>query len=232
MKYAIVDYRLTNEEESNLQKLNCSIIKTEPCNLVYEEICGHPDIQLHILEDKTAILHKDASLTFESQLKNAGLNIIRSKNSLTNTYPNDIILNAVSTNNFFIHNLKHTDDMLLKICKNKTPLDVNQGYTKCSTVILNDSAFITSDKSIHDALTKKNADVLFLPPGNISLPGLNYGFIGGTCGMLNKNTLVFYGNLDFYPYKNSIINFLNKYNINCIYLSQTPLIDRGSIFFI
>lgn len=232
MKYAIVDYRLTNEEQSNLEKLNCSIIKTEPCDLVYKEISGHPDIQLHILEDKTAILHKGASLTFECQLKNAGLNTLRSKNALTDKYPNDIILNAVSTKKFFIHNLKYTDEVLLKKCKNKTLLTVKQGYTKCSTLILNDSAFITSDKSIYNALMNTNADVLFLPPGNISLPGLNYGFIGGTCGMLNENTLVFYGSLDFYPYKNSIINFLNKYNIDCIYLSQTPLIDRGSIFFI
>lgn len=232
MKYAFVDYRISDEEFLNLTNLNCKIIKCEPSAKLYDAICGHPDILLHFLNNDTVIIHKDTSLTFEYLLKSLNLNIIRSEKSLTDKYPEDIILNGVNTSRFFMHNIANTDPRLLENSKDKTLINVKQGYTKCSTVVLNNNSFITSDNSIYNALKEHNCNVLLIKPGNISLPGLNYGFIGGTCGMLNENTLVFYGSLQHHPEKNEIINFLNKFNITPIYLSNTPLIDRGSIFFI
>jgi len=73
---------------------------------------------------------------------------------------------------------------------------------------------------------------LLLPPGDIELPGLNYGFIGGSCGLLDEKYLVFYGNLKNYKYGSEVLAFLDKYNITPIYLSDSNLIDRGSIFFL
>ena len=232
MKYAFVDFRISEEEFINLSKLNCNIIKCEPCSKLYDAICGHPDILLHFLNDNTVIIHKDTSVEFETLLETLNINVIRSQKALTDKYPHDIILNGVNTNNFFMHNIPNTDPFLLEKVKHKVLIDVKQGYTKCSTVVINDSAFITSDKSIHKELFKKGYDVLLIEPGNIKLPGLNYGFIGGTCGMLNHNTIVFYGSLEYHPQKQEIINFLHKYNITPIYLTDEPLIDRGSIFFV
>lgn len=232
MKYAFVDYRISEEEFSNLSKLNCTIIKCEPCFNLYQAICGHPDILLHFTNDNTVIIHKETSASFEALLENLKLKVIRSKKELTDKYPDDIILNGVNTSNLFMHNLANTDPSLLEKVTGKTLINVNQGYTKCSTVVLNDNSFITSDRSIHKALTSNGYDVLLIEPGHILLPGLNYGFIGGTCGMLNSNTIVFYGSLEYHPQKEALIDFLNKHNITAHYLSKEPLIDRGSIFFI
>ena len=231
MKYAFVDYRISEEEINNLSNLNCNIIKCEPCLKLYNAICGHPDILLHFINPSTIILHKDASDTFEASLIDLGFNVIRSEYSLTDKYPEDIILNAVNTKDFFMHNLIHTDPTLLDAVQDKTLINIKQGYSKCSTAILNDKTFITSDNSVFKALTAHGYDVLLINPGNIELPGLDYGFIGGTCGMLDSNTLVFYGSLDYHPQKQEITNFLKRNNITPIYLSDTPLIDRGSIFF-
>ena len=68
-----------------------------------------------------------------------------------------------------------------------------------------------------------------IPSGDISLPGLDYGFIGGTCGLISKNQMAFFGNLENHPYGNHIKNFLLKYDVEPIYLSNGKLIDRGSI---
>lgn len=232
MKYAFVDFRISEEEYFNLSKLNCNIIKCEPCMKLYEAICGHPDILLHFIDNKNVIIHKDTSKEFETQLSMLNLTVLRSENSLTDKYPEDIILNGVNTCTDFIHSTANTDPLLLQLVKDKNIINVKQGYTKCSTVVINHKAFITSDKSIGKALLNQGYDVLQLPPGNIVLPGINYGFIGGTCGMLDSNTLVFYGSLNHYPQGKDVMGFLSKYDITPVYLCDTPLIDRGSIFFL
>lgn len=232
MKYAFVDYRISDDEYYNLLKLNCNIIKCEPSSFLYQEISGHPDILLHFINNKKVIIHRDTSKDFEIKLLRLNLEVLRSQNSLTSKYPKDIILNGVNTDMAFIHNLDNTDPKLLNEVSHKCLINTNQGYSKCSTAVLNNTAFITSDKSIYKALTSNKWDVLLIPPGNILLPGLNYGFIGGTCGMLNSNTIVFYGSLKYHPQCNEIMDFLKKHSITPIFLYDGPLIDRGSIFFI
>ena len=232
MKIALVDPRISNSEHLNLSKLNCKVIKCPINNTLYKAVCGHPDMSLHVISNDTLILEKDIDVDFINLLKNFNLNCILSDNSLKSNYPYDISLNALNLKNYFIHNLKFTDKKLLSFVTKKNLIHVKQGYTKCSTAILNDNAIITSDKSIHKALLNTDIDVLLLPPGDINLPGLDYGFIGGTCGLFDKNTLVFYGSLDNYKYKNEVLNFLCKYKITPIYLSEGKLTDRGSIFFL
>lgn len=232
LKYAFVDFRISHEEIQSLENLNCKVILSEPCNSLYSAICGHPDILMHFIDNNNVIIHKDASSSFEASLKALNLTVLRSNESLTSKYPNDIILNAVNTSNFFMHNINHTDKTLLEKVSNKTLINVKQGYTKCSTAILSDEAFITSDIHIYKELNNLGYDVLLLPPGDILLPQLDYGFIGGTCGMLDHKTIVFYGNLDLYPYRNQLKDFLYKHGISPIYLSNSPLIDRGSIYFL
>ena len=107
---------------------------------------------------------------------------------------------------------------------------MKQGYTKCSTCIVNNHAAITSDVSIAKALNVEGVDVLLLPSGDILLPGLNYGFIGGATGLLCDNVLAFYGHLDHYLYGKEVLKFLNKHKVEPVFLRNGKLIDRGSIF--
>jgi hypothetical protein len=232
LKYAFVDFRISHEEALTLKNLNCKVILCEPCSSLYPAICGHPDILMHFIDNNNVIIHKDSSLDFEKALKSLNLTVLRSNEFLTNKYPRDIILNAVNTSEFFMHNIKYTDQSLLEKIHHKTLISVSQGYAKCSTAVLSDKAFITSDIDIHKKLNIYGYDVLLLPPGDILLPGLNYGFIGGTCGMLDSKTIVFYGSLDLYSHGDLVKDFLNKHNITPIYLTHSPLIDRGSIFFL
>ncbi|MBV7272788.1 hypothetical protein JMF89_10705 [Clostridiaceae bacterium UIB06] len=230
MDYAIVDYRISEEEKCNLKKLGCEVLVCPPSKLLYDAICGHPDVLLHIIDNENLMVHKDMNVKFVKLLKKLGFNVSFSENNLNSLYPYDIILNAVNLSNLFIHNIKYTDSELLKKVSNKKLINVKQGYTKCSTAIVSEKAIMTSDKNIAKTLFKENIDVLLLPPGDILLPGLDYGFIGGCCGLLDYKLLAFYGDLNYYTYGKKVLEFLKKHSIEPVFLRKEKLIDRGSLF--
>lgn len=227
-----VDYRISNEEKIFLNSLNLSIVEVPPCNNLYKAIDGHVDIQLNVLDkqSKVLIINKDLPKEFKEKLNSLNITFIESKCSLKYSYPYNIPLNALILKNHFIHNLKYTDKNLLNTQINKKLINIKQGYTKCSCLPVGDNAFITSDIGIYNALIKYNFDILLLPAGDIILDGLNYGFIGGTGGLIDKNTMVFFGNLNHYLHGAKVLEFLKKYNVKPIYLKNTKLHDRGSLF--
>lgn len=231
--YAFVDYRITDEEIANLSKLNLEAIKIPKCNKIYDAINGHPDIQMNILRNSTnidIIIHKDISEDFRNILEEKRIKYIVSEKSLESSYPYDIILNALILKDYFIHTLAYTDENLFNSQKSKININVPQGYTKCSVLPINEKALITSDKGIYKVLKEYDFDILLLPPGDILLPSLDYGFIGGTGGMISPDKIAFFGELDQYKYGNEIKNFLLKYGVTPIYLRKGKLIDRGSLF--
>lgn len=238
MKNLIVDYRISDEEEASLKSMNYNVLKCPECPQVLWPINGHPDMQVNILSNNTIVVHNQISDDFINLLSGLNYRVILSKNTLKNNYPYDIILNAVCTDSFILHNLKYTDESLLNSWKfnlkessseKASLINVKQGYTKCSTAVAGDNAFITSDNGIARALTSLGMDVLLLPPGDILLPGMNYGFIGGCCGLIGDNIMAFYGDLKQYAYGEQVINFLKLHNTEYIALSHGKLTDRGSI---
>ena len=226
------DYRITQEEKDTLSSLNLKVIEIPKSNDLYDAINGHVDIQLNILDKKSKkiIINRNMDVTFKKQLTDLNIQYIESENFLEPSYPKNIFLNALILEEYYIHNIKYSDKNLLKFQNNKTLIDVKQGYTKCSCLPITENAIITNDVGIYKSLSKYNFDILLLPTGDIILEGFDYGFIGGTGGLINKNTIAFFGNLDFYKYGNEVKSFLKKYNITPIYLSNMKLHDRGSLF--
>lgn len=224
-----VDYRTTDNEINSLKKLNYDVIKIPKDNNLYEAINGHTDIQLNILNNNTLIVNKNITLSFKELLKTKNINFIESDSTLLSKYPSNISLNAYITDNYLVHNLKFTDKKILEYCKNKKTINVNQGYTKCSILPLREKAIITNDAGIYNTLKSENFDILLLPFGDIELSGFNYGFIGGVGGMISNDSMAFFGSLDNYAFGNEVKKFLYKYDIKPIYLSNTKLIDRGSL---
>lgn len=230
--YAFADYRITDEEIINLSKLNIEVIKVPECNKVYDAINGHVDIQLNILENNTEdkiIIHKDISENFRNILEEKRIKYIVSEKSLEPSYPSDIILNALILKDYFIHTLAYTDENLFNSQKSKININVPQGYTKCSVLPISQKALITSDNGIYKVLKEYDFDILLLPPGDILLPSLDYGFIGGTGGMISNDRIAFFGELDQYKYGNEVKEFLSKHGVSPVYLRKGKLIDRGSL---
>ncbi|MBU3208303.1 hypothetical protein KPL28_01495 [Clostridium algidicarnis] len=232
MKVAIVDFRISKEEIENLEDLNIKVLKCPSYEGVYAAISGHPDIQLNVLSESDIMVHPKINVDFIKELSNLRYNIHFSSKDIGFNYPENIILNALNTEKFFLHNLTYTDKNLLNYTNDKKLLNISQGYTKCSTAIVSKEAFLTNDIKIKESLESLGSDVLLLPPGDIELPPLNYGFIGGTCGLIDKNTLAFFGSLDKYIYGDKVKIFLKKHNITPLYLKESSLTDRGSLFII
>ncbi len=167
------------------------------------------------------------------------------------SYPGNVIYNAVCTDKYFIHNLKHTDPELLTsarawksaLCgsaEGLTLVDVPQGYSRCCCLPVDDTSFITSDHGIAKALTSAGADVLVIEKGHIVLPGFDYGFIGGCAGHImtpssngpcdcEQPTILFNGDLSAHPDYEAIVTFINERNIDTAYFEEYPLTDIGSI---
>lgn len=232
MKNIVVDFRIQDDEKYSLEELGYSVLACPPCKKLYNAVCGHPDMLMHIIDNNTIIVHKNMDSLFINNLISLGKKVVLSNNPIESSYPYDIILNAVNFSNFLIHNLKYTDKAILNNLNGKKLINVNQGYTKCSTSIISGNAIITSDKSIARSLHFENIDILLLPPGDIILEGLSYGFIGGTCGLIDNDVIAFYGDLNYYKYGDKVLHFLEKHKVKPVFLRRGKLIDRGSIFLI
>ncbi|MEK6266172.1 MAG: hypothetical protein N2B06_15600 [Clostridium sp.] len=229
MKTVIVDFRISSEEKSHLILSGYNVLLCPPSNLLYESICGHPDMLMHIEGNKIAV-HKDMDTEFIQTLAALNYSVYKTNVSLKSKYPHNVLLNSLCLGNLFVHSINFTDTKLLSLLKSKKLINVKQGYTKCSTCVVTNQAVITSDTSIAKSLSLEKIDVLLIPPGDILLPGMNYGFIGGATGLVENDVLAFYGHLDHYLYGKDILSFLKKHKVEPMFLRNGKLIDRGSIF--
>jgi hypothetical protein len=227
----IVDCRISETELKSLTNLGLNIILCPKSSKLYQAISSHPDIQIFIFNKSTLVLQKEISEDFIDKLQNLNIKIISSQGSLTHNYPHDIILNCFLLGDLFIHNLNYTDNAIISLLDNAyKKIHVKQGYSKCSTAIVSPKAVITSDIGIAKALNSESVDVLFVGPGDIILEGMNYGFIGGCCGLLDEHNIAFFGSLDRYKYGKEIKDFLRKHKVEYHCLMDQKLTDRGSLF--
>lgn len=232
--FCFVDYRITSTELENLKKLGLSPILVPKCPSLYPAIDGHVDIQLSLVNCKKPFLvvQKNIDKDFLRILNEKQIPYILSQSELKENYPYDIPLNALITEDFILHNFKFTDEKLLSSCSHLKKINVKQGYSNCSILKVSRNSFITSDIKSCEELKNNGYDVLLLPPGDIELPGLDYGFIGGVGGLINENTMIFFGSLGHYKYGNEVKKFLHSNKVSYINLKDSPLIDRGGIFLI
>jgi len=191
---------------------------------------GHPDLQLFV-HDKHFFCHHGLSTSFINSLKIMG-EVKISETILSPGYPGDIAFNVACTEKSAFHHTGHTDGLIRNHLKdtNINLIHVSQGYSKCSTCIAGPEHIITADAGIHQAAAANGINSLMINPGHVSLPGYRYGFIGGASGLLDGR-LFFTGTLDHHPDGEVIKSFLKAAGVEPVYLSDEPLIDLGSLFF-
>ncbi len=185
----------------------------------------HADMQLCIINDK-AFIPKNCS-TIGNELSKYGYDTIECC-SLSRDYPENVSLNVALIGNKLFCKSSSLDNRIREYCLSEgiEIIDVNQGYTKCSTLILDNKAIITSDQTISEAAEKQGIEVLKITAGHIFLEGADYGFIGGCSGTIN-DTVYFFGDVTKHPDAHKIINFLVKHNMKHVNLLQDTLTDIG-----
>ena len=225
----IVDYRITKEAQNTLNKEGIEVIKTIPHPMLYKAVDGHPDMQIHHLGGNKFVCDEYVYDYYKKVLDNA--KIYKGKAKLFDKYPLDIAYNAVSVGTHFFHNLSFTEKTIYEYYNSLGVklINVKQGYSKCSVCILSKDAIISSDYPISNLAQKNGLDCLYFDPKDIKLNGLSNGFIGGICGLINRNTLAINGDITLLENAQQFIDFCNKYNINILPLNKETPEDIGSI---
>lgn len=190
-------------------------------------VAAHADVNLLHITSKDLILgcsNKSSNLPLSYKLH-------KTQGRLNEKYPGDVLLNAVRIGDKLICNTKTIDKSVLEFADKHglIIIHVNQGYAKCSICVVTDSCIITDDESIYKSTQDFFNDVLFIEKGSIRLEGLNYGFIGGATGKIDKNKIAFNGRIESHTNHNQIIDLLTRYKIEPVELIDDVLTDIGSI---
>lgn len=233
-KLAIVDIRIPDTCAASLTSLGFEIVKLPAFSRLSEPVASHPDMLLCPIDNKI-ITHKEYFEQnrdiFDLISKRTDKKIIISDENISAEYPCDVSLNALIMGNFFFSLNSHTSKALLTEAKalGFEIINTKQGYAKCSVCPVSDNAAITADTSLADAMSARGIDVLKISAGSVELPPYDYGFIGGASGYDGEN-VYFCGSLDTHPQGKMIADFCKKHGKTPISLSDTLLLDVGTIF--
>ena len=188
----------------------------------------HIDMQMLKIKNNIFLLKEARSLYKKLQVLD--YNVILTEKTATGKYPECVLLNALFLDNKLYCKEVSLDANVKDFCKenNIEIVNVNQGYTACSTAVISEKAVITADDSIYNTLTNNGIDVLKISSGYIQLKGYNYGFIGGACTQINENSVAFFGDITLHPDYKAIKKFCTIHNIKILSLEKgRTLTDAG-----
>ena len=220
-----------NFPEDSAEKLKAygEVVRTRANKKLLKGLDSHTDILVHPLPSGELVVDRDNLEYYKKIFPDK--KILPSHSSLSKKYPKDVPLNAFTFKNYFIHNLKFTDKVLLDYYKNSgyEMINIKQGYGKCSSLVTNDF-IVTSDGGIYESL-RDFIPIYKIKHGEIKLQNFNYGFIGGASGVLGKK-IFFTGDFSNHSSYEEILKIIKKYDYEIEILSKDLIEDFGSIYFI
>ncbi|MBG0781242.1 MAG: hypothetical protein H0S84_03135 [Bacteroidales bacterium] len=225
----IADSRMPEKAKKQLTKL-VKPIWLEPSPHVYDSISAHPDI-FFCQHPNLLIAAPEISEKIKKELDKAKINWISGDKNPGSKYPKTALYNAVALPDLLIHNIKLTDRKILDHYKNGNYLHVNQGYTRCNLISLDEQYFICSDKGIAQKLENIGKTVLYIDPLQIRLAGHKHGFLGGCCGIWQQQLILCGNPVNLKEYEN-LVCFTQKADYQIVSLSDEVLTDVGSLLFI
>lgn len=233
---AIVDQRLPKDAKEQLTALGFSVISLPPFSKLASPVASHPDMLLFPIGDRIYVhreYYDEAATILERIAKKTRRVLYPIETDVSTEYPHDVTLNLFLIGKYLAGRTDRTPDAILDYASKLgyEPVLVKQGYAKCATVVLGDNAIITADPSIRDTMKPLGIDVLSISVGGVSLPGYDYGFIGGTCGVFGDRVL-FCGDLARHPDAETMAAFCESHGFRADSLSHEPLFDVGSLFFL
>ena len=237
-KYCIVDFRMRKVEKEYIKSLGYEIIENKFNLKTYDEISSHVDIYY---------LNVNGNIFCAPGKKIDGFNMLVGNSEVSNAYPEDIPYNMAIIGRNAIHNFKYTDKNVLAYLKGAgyNLVQVEQGYTKCSTCVLSDNACIVSDIGIARTLLDLGVDVLYVSEPDIKLlkrtnkifvdeerMRFEYsdmsGFIGGALVRLG-DTVILFGDKANLINGSKIQKFIESKGLKFHYFEGLDIIDYGGI---
>ena len=189
-------------------------------------VCAHPDM-LAAKIGRSLLVHADY-LEGRAVLDRIGIPYLLSHAPVGKAYPEDIRVNCLAAEKFFLSNEKYISREALALAEEQglQRIHVKQGYAKCSCACAG-NAIATMDRGIAKTVNSVDADVLLLKPSVIGIETYDTGFIGGASVLLNEKTLGFFGKIENFEGYPALAAFFGERGIQLISLGQGPLFDYG-----
>lgn len=222
----IIDDRAGDRIKQSLSGIG-ELLCLKPNKNVYKSISAHPDIFFCDCGEFFVVSPNMDKQVYQ-KLDSYGVKYFIGKNIPENNHPNTSFYNAVVTDDYLIHNLNFTDKVILEKCANKKHIHINQSYTRCSLIEINNE-FFTSDKGIEKQLLAHKLKVHYFDAEDIKLQGHKNGFLGGCLGIHN-NKLYCMGNPMLHKWHAEFYSKVEKLGVKVVVLDENiPLTDNGSL---
>ena len=164
-----------------LRKRGIAVVEMPRSALLPKALASHADLQILPLGGRDVLLNEEHR-QLAAQLELLGF-CVQMVHGLADTYPNDCLLNCLPIDGRLLCNKKAVWQPLLE---RFAAIHVNQGYTRCSSLLLHERHIITDDPSIFAAAPLHGLTGDYLPQNEILLDGYDKGFLGGSCGLIGK----------------------------------------------
>ena len=184
MIYAFHDNRIPRENAERLRALGFCPIALPKIPSFSEPVGAHVDLEM-IRVGEALLIHPELARTMPKFAHAAGVMI---DDVPTEGDAPEERLCALMTERFVFGNQKLLSRTLVSLAK-KAGIELvhtNQGYAKCSTLLLDGTHAITADAGMCRAMEKVGINVLKIGEGGVVLPPYPYGFIGGASGVFDR----------------------------------------------
>ncbi len=212
-----------------LKDLGAELVCVKKDNIFEPRESNHPDMHIHHLGENKIMLYRE-DMYLKEEFAKRGFEVIFAADKKSGQYPRSAALNACRIGNILLCNTKSVDSNL-RLYAEQSGIEIvhcRQGYARCSTCVVSESAVITSDPSVAKAL-RGRVEVLEISKGQIKLGDGYDGFIGGASSMTDKNTLAFFGDISRHSDYINIKSFLSNHSVLPISLIGGELTDVGTI---
>ncbi len=227
MRYFFVNSRLPAEIERRLSVFGVCV-PLPPSDALPFPVSHHPDMLMAKLGD-TLFVHREYQKGQEI-LCALGIPFVVSEKTLGACYPEDIALNCFMLEDFLFAGRRGASETVLAWAKTqkKTVVFVKQGYAKCASVVVG-GAVASADRGIVKAASDIGLPALLLPTHPIGIERYDTGFLGGACGMIDADTLGFFGKIEAYPAYEMLRDFFAARGVRLLSLSEEALFDYGGM---
>lgn len=217
-----------NALKNAFDELSVKVESVIPNELLDASVSLHADILANYVGNCTFLVDCRQKELIEFVEQAGGT--IKTVDNIKSPYPNDCLLNFADIGDYIICNKSILTQEIFELLPQKQIIDVKQGYSKCSVCICKQNIIITDDISIYNAVSQyDNIKSLLVEKWSVRIEKYDYGFIGGCSGLVDKDLLLFNGDLSTHTDFDKIKNFLYDNGVSYIDIKGKPLTDIGSI---
>ena len=209
-----------------LEQRGAEVLTVCTSSLLPAPVANHADMLCCHAAPNTVIT---ADIELSAMLSARGVRCAVPEKLPCGSYPDDTALNCLVIGGYAFGRKDSTAPELLALFEeNGTQfINVKQGYTRCSAAVVDEHSVITADRGVYKAMTSVGFEVLLISPGSIVLKGYDTGFIGGCCGRLSGNSMLFCGDPLNHPDGERIAHFIKCRGLSIEYTHNGELVDFG-----